>query len=362
MSTVHSPSASATDEHAAPPGGAERDAASFLTREDRVALLRLMATQRAIEERGLSLYKQGKVAGSFYDGRGQEATCVGATYALGPGDPVCPLIRDLGAHLVKGTPPAAILGHYLGREGGVGRGRDGNVHFGDASRGVLGMVSMLPDMMVVAVGMAWAFKLRGEARCALSFFGDGATSVGDWHEAMNLAGLQRVPAIFVLEHNGYAYSTPSARQFVVDPIERAAVYGIEAVEVDGNDVEAVFEVTRQARERALAGEGPTLIAAQTMRMHGHGAHDDAAYVPRELFEHLAARDPLERQRERLRSIGVDVEAIDAAVREEVDAATAQALAMPEPHAPAEPREDVFCEDEPLLVGRGAAPWSGFSAT
>ena len=117
------------------------------------------------------------------------------------------------------------------------------------------MVSMLADMMCVAAGMAFAFKLRGERRCALSFFGDGATSVGDWHEAMNLAGVQRLPVIFVLEHNGYAYSTPSEQQFAVDPLERAAAYGIAGAAVDGNDVEAVFEATRQARERALRGGG-----------------------------------------------------------------------------------------------------------
>jgi TPP-dependent pyruvate/acetoin dehydrogenase alpha subunit len=319
-----------------------------------------MARTRAIEERGLSLYKQGKVPGSFYDGRGQEATAVGATFALGPADPVCPLIRDLGAHLVKGTPARAILAHYLGRAGGVGRGRDGNIHFGEAQRGVVGMVSMLPDMMAVAVGMAWAFKLRGEQRCALSFFGDGATSVGDWHEAMNLAGLQRVPVIFVLEHNGYAYSTPSARQFVVDPLERAAVYGITGVDVDGNDVEAVFDAARQARERALAGEGPTLIAARTMRMHGHGAHDDASYIPPEQLEHWAARDPIARQRERLRSLGVDVEAIEQAVREEIDLATEEALAMGQPE-PASATEGVFCEGEAQPLGLGAAPWSHFAS-
>jgi pyruvate dehydrogenase E1 component alpha subunit len=318
-----------------------------------------MLLTRAVEERGLSLYKQGRVTGSFYDGRGQEATAVGATFALAGADPVCPLIRDLGAHIVKGTPPAAIIGHYLGRAEGVSHGREGNVHLGDAERGVVGMVSMLPGMMPVAVGMAWAFKLRGERRCALAFFGDGATSVGDWHEAMNLAGLQRVPAIFVLEHNGYAYSTPSARQFVVDPLERAAVYGMAGVAVDGNDVEAVFEVTRQARERALQGGGPTLIAAATMRMHGHGAHDDASYVPAEQLELWAGRDPIERQRKRLRELGVDVEAIEAAVHAEVDAASAQALAMAPPD-PAGVLDGVFCEGEPHVVGAGAAPWSGFA--
>ena len=313
---------------------------------------------RAIEERGLSFYKQGKVPGSFYDGRGQEAVAVGATFALGPDDPVCPMIRDLGAHVVKGTAPRAILGHYLGRADGVSRGRDGNVHFGDATRGVVGMVSMLPDMMAVAAGMAFAFKLRGEPRVAMSFFGDGATSVGDWHESMNFAGVQRVPVIFVLEHNGYAYSTPSSRQFAVDPLERATVYGIQGVAVDGNDVEAVFDVARQARERALAGGGPTLIAAYTMRMHGHGAHDDGSYVPEAQVERWEARDPIECQSARLRALGVDVDAIAEAVRAEVELAGHEALAMA-PADPASALEGVYCDGEPRTLGRGAAPWSGF---
>jgi pyruvate dehydrogenase E1 component alpha subunit len=318
-----------------------------------------MLRQRAVEERGLLLYKQGRVPGSFYDGRGQEAICVGATFALGPDDTVCPLIRDVGAHLVRGTTAAAVLGHYLGRAGGVSAGREGNIHFGEARRGVVGMVSMLPDMMPVAVGMAWAFQLRGEARCALSFFGDGATSVGDWHEAMNLAGLRRVPAIFVLEHNGYAYSTPSALQFAVDPLERAAAYGIAAVAVDGNDVEAVFEATRQARERALGGGGPTLISAHTMRMHGHGAHDDASYVPAADLERWEAHDPLACQRARLRDLGVDVEALEREERAAVEEAAREALSMPAPD-PASALEGVFCEGEAVPLGRGEAPWSGFA--
>jgi pyruvate dehydrogenase E1 component alpha subunit len=354
VTTVDTRSADAPVGAAAETGGAVH-----LTLADRVELLRLMSLTRAIEERGLSLYKQGRIPGSFYDGRGQEATAVGAAFALGVQDPVCPLIRDLGAHLVKGTPARDVLAHYLGREGGVSRGREGNVHFGDARRGIVGMVSMLPGMMPVAVGMALAFKLRGEQRCALSFFGDGATSVGDWHEAMNFAALHRVPAILVLEHNGWAYSTPSARQFVVDPLERAAVYGIAAAAVDGNDVEAVFEASRQARERALAGGGPTLIAAYTMRMHGHGAHDDGSYMPAAQREAWEARDPIELQRERLRALGADVEALARAVRAEVDAASAEALAM----APADPEhvlDGVFCEGEARVLGDGAAPWSGFA--
>ena len=137
----------------------------------------------------------------------------------------------------------------MGRENGLSRGREGNVHFGDRRRGVVGMVSMLPDMMVVANGLALAFKLRGEPRCALSFFGDGATSRGDWHEAMNWAAVDRLPVIYVLENNQLAYSTPLQRQFVVPPIERAAGYGVAAESVDGNDVEAVFDAVARARVR-----------------------------------------------------------------------------------------------------------------
>jgi len=177
---------------------------------------------------------------------------------------------------------------------------------------------------------------------------------------MNLAGLRQVPVIFVLEHNGYAYSTPSALQYAIDPIERAATYGIPAVTVDGNDVEAVFDAARQARERALSGGGPTLISAHTMRMHGHGAHDDASYVPASELARWAARDPLECQRTRLRELGIDVDAIERQEREDVEQAAREALAMPAPD-PGTVLDGVFCEGEAVTLGRGDAPWSGFAA-
>ena len=163
-------------------------AGDLLDMGDRFGLLQYMLLMRAIEERGLLLYKQGKIPGSFYDGRGQEAVSVGATFALAAADAACsPLIRDLGAHLVRGTDLTEIFRHYMGRRNALSRGREGNVHFGDRERGVVGMVSMLPDMVLVAVGLAMAFRMCGERRCALTFFGDGATSRGDWHEAMNWA-------------------------------------------------------------------------------------------------------------------------------------------------------------------------------
>ena len=332
----------------------------LLNDADRVAMLRFMLLMRAIEDRGLKLYRQGKVPGSFYDGRGQEAICVGATFALSGSDPVSsPLIRDLGAHLVRGTDVTEIFRHYMGRANTLSRGREGNVHFGDWRRGIVGMVSMLPDMMLVANGLALAFKIRGEPRCALSFCGDGATSRGDWHEAMNWAAVDRLPVVFVLENNQFAYSTPVTRQFVFSPVERARGYGVNAETVDGNDVEAVFKAVAHARLRALRGDGPTLIEALTMRMHGHGAHDDARYVDPTLLAEWAERDPITRQ---VRALGdaVDADALQAEVDAEVERAVSDALATPMAD-PAGVLDGVFSEHDAEPLGTGSSYWSGFAS-
>jgi pyruvate dehydrogenase E1 component alpha subunit len=337
-------------------------ATDLLSDEDRAELLRFMMLMRAVEERGLRLYKQGKIPGSFYDGRGQEAVSVGATFVLASGDSVSsPLIRDLGSHLVRGTDIADIFRHYMGRANPISRGREGNVHFGDRRLGVVGMVSMLPDMMLVANGLALAYKLRGERRCSLSFFGEGATSPGAWHEAMNWASVDRLPVIFILENNQTAYSTPPSKQFVVDPVNRAAGYGIPATTVDGNDVEAVFGAVWRARERAINGEGPTLIEAYTMRMHGHGAHDDARYMAPELLTEWEEKDPIRRYSATCAERGLDVEAIRQTVLDEVEAAVEQALASPMAD-PAEVLDGVFCDHEPEPLGQGAQPWSGHART
>ena len=336
------------------------DVSEHLTTEDRVGLLRAMLMMRGIEERAMTLYRQGKVPGSFYDGYGQEAVSAGATWAMAARDRLCILHRDLAAHVIRGVQPARIFAQYMGREGGITGGRDGNVHFGDRTVGCVGMVSMLPDMMLVATGLAMAFKMRGEDRVALTWFGDGSTSRGDFHEAMNWAGVQRLPVIFILENNQYAYSTPLNQQFAVDPVERAAAYGFPGHKVDGNDPEAMFEATRQARERALAGEGPTLIEAVTMRMHGHAAHDDMKYVPKAQIEEWRAKDPIDRQVRRLEALGTDVQALRDEVKAEIDAAVEQALKMPMPDP--DTATDRLFADEPALLEDGNGPWSGFAAT
>jgi TPP-dependent pyruvate/acetoin dehydrogenase alpha subunit len=334
-------------------------ATEHLTHEDRANLYRYMAMMRFSEERALTLYKQGKVPGSFYDGCGQEAVSVGSAFVLGPRDRMCILHRDLGAHFVRGVTPERYLANYMGRADGVTGGKDGNMHFGDRALGCVGMVSMLPDMAQVAIGMALAFKMRHERRVAMTYFGDGSTANGQWHEAMNFAGIHRLPAVFVLENNQFAYSTPNDLEYAADPVRRAETYGFPGMTVDGNDVEAVFEASRVAADRARAGDGPTLIECVTMRMHGHGAHDDMSYVPREMLEEWSKRDPIDLYGERLTSEhGFDpdeVERIRSEVRSYVEECAGKALASPMPD-PDAATAGVFA-DRVKPLGDGAAPWS-----
>jgi pyruvate dehydrogenase E1 component alpha subunit len=276
---------------------------------------------------------------------------------------MCILHRDLGAHFVRGVTPDRYLANYMGRAGGVTGGKDGNMHFGDRRLGCVGMVSMLPDMALVATGIAMAFKLKREPRVAMTFFGEGSTANGQWHEAMNFAGIHRLPVVFVLENNRFAYSTPNELEFAVDPVERAHTYGFRGVNVDGNDVEEVFEAARAASMRARAGDGPTLIECQTMRMHGHGAHDDMRYVPREMFEEWERRDPIERYAERLVAAygfsADEVEGICSEVRAYVEECAEVALTSPMPD-PEWASEEVFANAwEPL--GDGRAPWSRWAS-
>jgi pyruvate dehydrogenase E1 component alpha subunit len=212
-----------------------------------------------------------------------------------------PLQRDMGVHITRGIEPWRIFAQYMGREDGPTRGRDGNVHMGDARLGLHTMVSHLPAMLPVGVGMALAFKIRDERRVAVAWCGEGAAARGDAHEGMNLAGVRRLPVVFVIDNNQWAYSTPSHLEYAVDHLaDRAAGYGFDGVVVDGTDALAVYREAKHAIEKARDGGGPTLIESVTLRMEGHAVHDDAFYVPKELFEEWARRDPIERFRTWLR--------------------------------------------------------------
>ena len=283
-------------------------------------MYRAMLLTRAIEERGHALYRQGRIPGSFYTGRGNEAAAVGAAWAMAAQDVGCPTQRDLGVHIVRGMAPWRIIAQYLGRTGGPTRGRDGNVHLGDLGLGTLTMVSHLPAMLPVAVGCALAFRVRREPRVALGWLGDGGSARGDAHEAMNLAGVRRLPIVFVLDNNGFAYSTPAHLEYGVTHLaERAAAYGFPGQVVDGTDVVAVYHAAQAAVERARSGGGPTLLELVTLRMEGHAVHDDAFYVPAELLAAWRERDPIARTKARLLALGAGFdEAADAALRAEVE--------------------------------------------
>src|SRR5919112_6456075 len=272
-----------------------------LDREDLLQIYRNMLVTRGIEERGHILYRQGKIPGSFYTGRGNEASAVGVATAMGPDDVGTPLHRDMGVHITRGVEPWRIFAQYMGRADGPTHGKDGNVHMADARLGLLAMVSHLPAMLPVAVGCALAFRIREEKRVAVAWSGEGAMARGDAHEGMNFAGVRRLPVVFICDNNQWAYSTPTHLEYACEHLaDRAKAYGFDGVVVDGTDVLAVYREARRALEKAREGAGPTLIESVTLRMEGHAVHDDAFYVPKELFEAWAERDPIERFRTWLR--------------------------------------------------------------
>ncbi|PDV96422.1 pyruvate dehydrogenase [Candidatus Chloroploca asiatica] len=305
-----------------------------------------MRLTRALDDRGTFLHKQSKIVGGYFSQIGHEALSVAAGMALGPEDVCAPMHRDLGTYLVRGLTPRRIVAQFLGRRTGVSRGRDANLHgMGDLSLGLIGFISHLPASTPVIVGVAHAFKLKSEPRVAMAFFGDGSASQGVAHEALNWASVFQVPVVFICENNQYAYSTPLSRQMRIEHIaDRAAGYGIPGQIVDGNDFEAVYAVVHEAVERARAGGGPTLIEGKTMRMRGHAIHDNMAYVPKELLQTWAARDPIVRFEATLRARGllddVRLAAVLERIETELDEAQAFAEASPYPDG-AEVREGVY---------------------
>jgi pyruvate dehydrogenase E1 component alpha subunit len=320
-----------------------------LTPNDLLQLLYYMRLQRAVEDRGIKLYYQGRIPGAYFTGWGHEAIAVGATYALGPQDLLAPMHRDLAAYIMRGIPVRRVFAQFLDREGGLTRGRDGNIHMGDPRLGIFPFISHMAASVPVAAGMALACRQRGEARVVLTFFGDGATSTGAWHEGVNFAAVFRLPVILVLENNQYAYSTPLDRQTAARAfVDKASGYGIPGVAVDGNDVLAVHRAAREAVDRARAGEGPSLIECRTMRVRGHSEADKYSYVPRALIDEWAARDPIALFERHLRAEGCLTPDADRTMQDriavEIEEGLAWAEASPDP-APESVAEGVYAEDD-----------------
>ena len=298
--------------------------------------LHFMLLMREVEDRiERKLYRQGKIVGGVYVGRGQEAIPVGSALCAGPEDILLPSHRDMAVFFIRGVPARRVLAQYMGRTGGLTRGRDGNMHMGDMSVGVVSIISALAATVPVAAGVALALRYQGKNGVAFSYFGDGSTSRGDWHEGVNFATVQKLPVVFICNNNQYAYSTPLHMQMACANVaDRGAAYNMPAEIVDGNDVLAVHEATRRAVDHARAGNGPYLLECKTFRMTGHSAHDAAHYVPKELFEEWGKQDPIVRLETRMLAEGwalqEELDAARAAVKAEVDEAVEWADRSPWP--------------------------------
>jgi pyruvate dehydrogenase E1 component alpha subunit/2-oxoisovalerate dehydrogenase E1 component alpha subunit len=312
--------------------------AQQLSKDQLLELYHFMKLNRMVEERLTNLYRQGKVVGGLYRSLGQEASSVGASYALERGDIMTPLIRNLGAIFVRGGQPRDVLCQYMAKAAGPTRGRDLNTHFGWLSEegSNIAVISMLGDMVSILAGAAIAERMKGKKTVALTWIGDGGTSTGAFHEGFNLACVQKAALVVVAENNKWAYSTPTRMQAANTRfVERAPGYGCAGEAVFGNDVLAVYGAARRAIERARAGDGPTLIEADTMRMRGHAEHDDMKYVPKQMLEEWERKDPIALFEAHLSSAGasaLELQAVAARLEQELaeELAAAEASPFPDP--------------------------------
>jgi TPP-dependent pyruvate/acetoin dehydrogenase alpha subunit len=319
-------------------------ATSGLSREQLHEIYYYLRLTRQVEQVLANLYRQNKIIGGLYRSLGQEASAVGSAYALrrgsdGTGDMISPAIRNLGSLLVMGARPADVMRQYMAKADSPTGGLEQNVHFTDYDRGFIGLISHLGVMIEVMAGVAMSFRMRGQDRVALTYIGDGGASTGAFHEGFNLAAVRRAPLVLIVENNCYAYSTPVSRQTACGSfVEKAPGYGVHGESCDGNDVLAVYAMTKGAVDRARRGEGASLLEVQTYRRKGHAEHDSQSYVPPGELEAWAAKDPLERYETLLLDESLatrdELDAIGERIDLEVDGARdeAESSPLPEPES------------------------------
>ena len=324
-----------------------------LERGDLLQIYYFMRLTRAMEDRTRTLFLQGRVVGGVYTAQGHEATTIGAAIVLSEGDCIVPQHRDLGMHLVRGGSPRAVMCQWLARGNSPTLGRDGQMHIGDMHHGIVPMISMLGESLPVACGIDLSMKMRKRSTLVMATCGDGATNTGPFHEALNFASVQKLPVVFVIENNGYAYSTPAQQQFALENLaDRALAYAMPGESVDGNDMLAVIEVVSRAVEHVRSGKGPALVECKTFRVRGHSEADKADYVPQELREEWLAKDPIVRfetylTAEHLLTAGEKSE-IEARVKATVDDAVSFAEKSPAPDG-ATVALYVFAPDGPIAI-------------
>src|SRR5437867_4611357 len=264
------------------------------TRQQQHDLYYYMKLNRAVEDTMVKLFRQNKIVGGLYSSLGQEAISVGTAYALEKKDWMAPMIRNIGALLVKGVPPRDIFTQHMAKYTSPTQGKDGTSHFGDLENlHIVSPISMLGDLIPVMAGVAIGARYLGQKIVTMTWIGDGGSSTGVFHEGLNFAATQKAPFVLILENNLWAYSTPVRKQVPLENLaDRAKAYGIDSYIVDGNDAVAVYSVAKEAVDRARAGEGPILIEAKSFRRMGHAQHDPAEYVPKEMRAYWEARDPI----------------------------------------------------------------------
>lgn len=319
-------------------------------RESHLAAFRCMLRARLLDDKLAALYRAGKIHGGVFLGRGQEALSAAVGVSLNKTDVFAPLIRDTAGRLAFGEPVLDAVRTYLGSALGPMRGRDGNVHRGTPRTGLLPMISHLGAMVSVVNGMLFARRLnRVTGTVGAACLGDGATSTGAFHEALNQAAVEQLPLVLVVANNQYAYSTPTERQFAChDLVDKAAGYGVESHAVDGTDLTECLRTMSQAVGRARAGGGPQLVVAQLLRLCGHAEHDDGAYVDPQLKNSALGRDCLKVAREiLLRRQWADAHQMDEVWREEAVGEIDQAIALVQ----REPAPDPFAEEWTALSTR-----------
>lgn len=321
---------------------------------DLEALYRALLTPRLIEEKMLRLIRQGRIS-KWFSGYGQEAISVGVTFELDEHDWVLPMHRNVGVWTTRGVPLRPLFCQIMGRKGGFTKGRDRTFHFGLPSHHLVGMISQLAAMLPVANGLALASVLDGQPRMAAAFVGEGATREGDFHEALSLAALWKLPVIFVVENNGYGLSTPSREALPeMDLSKSGPAYAMVSERVDGNDIEAVRAAVRRARERGMRGDGPTLLDLETFRMRGHEEASGTKYVPQELMDSWAEKDPIARfEKGPASALGVDVRGqIREEIVRQVDEVAEWALTQPPvTSTPEAERGDVYAAAPGALTGK-----------
>ena len=305
---------------------------------------RWMLLARTLEEKLVSLYRGGLITGGVYVGRGQEAVSVACGLFLQKGDIFAPLIRDQAGRSAFGEPLIDVARTYLGSRQGPMRGRDGNIHRGRPLDNQLAMISHLGAMVSVTIGALMAKRFHGEKNfIGLSCIGEGGMQTGSFHEGMNLAAVEQVPLVVVATNNHYAYSTPNDREFAChDLVDRAIGYGFEGYTVDGTDLTNCLDAIGSAVKRARAGRPPQLVVASTLRLSGHGEHDDASYVTDEMKRQPFARDCLKAAEQTI----VDLNLVDAETlrewREEAAAQVDQAISTAQKEAAPEAEEEDWC--------------------